>query len=159
MKTVNLLALGLALALGTTSTLASELRRAEHPIKNSYIVVLKPNSLVLPANARNGREALQTLYAEEPRRASETTEEVPAEQPPREPCILVAEDNATNQEVVAMQLARLGADCVVVGQGKDALARLLESELPPGVFRDAAGTCNWHAIGNLLPEAFEMPTE
>ncbi|MDX5299331.1 MAG: histidine kinase, partial [Gammaproteobacteria bacterium] len=42
----------------------------------------------------------------------------------RRPRILVAEDNATNQEVVAMQLARLGADCVVVGQGKDALARL-----------------------------------
>ena len=63
MKTVNLLALGLALALGTTSTLASELRRAEHPIKNSYIVVLKPNSLVLPANARNGREAMSMAVA------------------------------------------------------------------------------------------------
>ncbi len=26
-------------------------------------------------------------------------------------------------------------------------------------WRDAAGTCNWHAIGHLLPEAFEMPPE
>lgn len=63
MNKLHLLALGLAAALGATSTLASELRRVEHPIKNSYIVVLKPNSLQLPAQARNGREAMSMAVA------------------------------------------------------------------------------------------------
>jgi len=63
MNKIHLLALGLAAVLGTTSALASELRRAEHPIRNSYIVVLKPNSLQLPAQARNGREAMSMAVA------------------------------------------------------------------------------------------------
>lgn len=63
MKNVHLLALGLAAALGTTSALGNEIRRAQHPIKNSYIVVLKPNALVLPANAANGRAAMSQAVA------------------------------------------------------------------------------------------------
>ncbi len=59
MQKNHLLALGLALALGTTSSLAGELRRAQHPIKNSYIVVFKPNQMVQPGIAKNGREGMR----------------------------------------------------------------------------------------------------
>ncbi|WP_278401620.1 hybrid sensor histidine kinase/response regulator [Stutzerimonas kunmingensis] len=78
-------------------------------------------SLALPLQSTPLREALQALYTPAPQQASEATDVAPAEQPPREPCILVAEDNPVNQMVVRGLLKKRGYAVQLADNGRQAV--------------------------------------
>ncbi|TDL96563.1 hybrid sensor histidine kinase/response regulator [Stutzerimonas stutzeri ATCC 17588 = LMG 11199] len=77
-------------------------------------------SLALPLQSTPLREALQTLYAQEPPLAGEPASAAVA---PRhdEPCILVAEDNPVNQMVVRGLLKKRGYAVQLADNGRQAV--------------------------------------
>lgn len=78
---------------------------------------LKLLSLPLPVSLVALRENLLKLY-HEPQLAADTALDTPRQQPGRAPCILVAEDNRVNQQVVQGLLKSRGYQVRLVGDGQ-----------------------------------------
>ncbi|MBU6951528.1 hybrid sensor histidine kinase/response regulator [Hahella sp. HN01] len=85
-----------------------------------YVYPLCRNDLVMAAAAAAGRCSPPVRHFQDP-------DKIPRFDVPNRPglhpvSILVAEDNLTNQEVIRLQLKRLGLDCIIVENGCQALA-------------------------------------
>ncbi len=72
--------------------------------------------------------------------------------------VLVAEDNAMNQKILAAQLEALGCDCKIVNDGEEALAALRQDTLPDVVLMDChmPNLDGWEATRRLRGWATEI---
>lgn len=87
------------------------------------IAVVAGSPLTAAGLARGIQSALGLAPLPAPTAATETPTDAPA--PSAEAAILLAEDNATNREVIVRQLQRLGQACDVAENGEQAWAMLL----------------------------------